>query len=136
MPDHAVRTHAGILELMKYTIKTVHGISEDNYHGTPFSPLFGTGQGSGASPAVWLTLVVTLMNTLDRMIPERMQFDSPDTHMRHSRLIDAFVDDTSLGFTDTGYITLETMISKLNHMAQTWKKLLYYSGGALNLPKC
>lgn len=136
MPDHAIQTHADCLELMKYTVKTAHGISEDKYHGTPFSPLFGTGQGSGASPAVWLTLVVTLMNTLDRLVPERMQFESPDTVLRHSRLIDAFVDDTSLGYTDAGYLSLETLIAKLNNMAQTWENLLYYSGGALNLSKC
>ena len=136
MPNNAIQTHADCLELMKYTVKTAHGISEDNDHGTPYSPLFGTGQGSGASPAIWLTLVVTLMKTLDRLVPERMQFESPDTVLRHSRLTDAFVDDTSLGYTDAGYLSLETLIAKLNHMAQTWENLLFYSGGALNLSKC
>ena len=136
MPDSAVKTHADCLALMKYTVKTVFGISEDNYRGTPFAPLFGTGQGSGASPSVWLTLIVFLMNTLDRMITERMEFSSPDSTMKHSRLIDAFVDDTTLGFTDPGFMTLKTMITKLNHMAQTWEKLLFYSCGALNLKKC
>ena len=136
MPDEAVQTHADCLRLMKYAVKTVHGISEHNYKGTPFEPLFGTGQGSGASPSVWLSLVVILMNTLDRMIPERMEFRSPDSQMRHSRLIDAFVDDTSLGYTDAGFMTLDTMINKLTKMAQTWEKLLFYSGGALNLSKC
>jgi hypothetical protein len=136
MPDNAIKTHADALRLMKYTVKTIFGISEENYHGTPFAPLFGTGQGSGASPAVWLTLVVILMNTLDRIIPERMEFHSPDSKTRHSRLIDAFVDDTSMGFTDAGLCTLETLIEKLNRIAQTWEKLLYYSGGALNLQKC
>jgi hypothetical protein len=121
---------------MKYTVKTIHGISEANYKGTTFEPLFGTGQGSGASPAVWLTLVVILMNTLDRVIPERMSFTAPDSDMKHSRLIDAFVDDTSLGFTDPGYLTLDTMVAKLSHIAQTWENLLFYSGGALNLNKC
>ena len=57
MPLHAIRSHAKALEFMKYTVKTVYGISEDSYQGTPFAPLFGTGQGSGASPAVWLSLV-------------------------------------------------------------------------------
>jgi hypothetical protein len=52
MPDNAVRCHAQALQMMKYTIKSIYGISEHNYHGTPFEPLFGTGQGSGASPAV------------------------------------------------------------------------------------
>ncbi|KAI2511593.1 hypothetical protein MHU86_2847 [Fragilaria crotonensis] len=136
MPETAVQTHADSLKLMKYTVKTVHGISESNYHGSTFEPLFGTGQGSGASPSVWLTLVVVLMNTLDRLIPERMSFQSPDSSQRHARLIDAFVDDTSLGFTDPGLITLETMIAKLNHIAQTWENILFYSGGALNLSKC
>ena len=43
---------------MKY--KTMYGISETNYVlGIPFEPLFGTGEGSGASPAVvWLMLIV------------------------------------------------------------------------------
>ena len=136
MPDHSVSTHANCLRLMQYTVKTIHGVSEDNYHGTPFEPLFGTGQSSGASPAVWLSLVVILMNTLDRVIPSRMQFESPDSMITHSRLIDAFVDDISLGYTDAGFLTLETMIEKLSHIAQTWEQLLYYYGGALNLTKC
>lgn len=113
-----------------------HGISEENYAGTPFEPLFGTGQGSGASPAIWLTLVVILMDTLDQVIPERMTFHSPASEMVHSCLIDAFVDDTSVGFTDPGFLSLKTMVSKLSNIAQTWQKLLFYSGGALNLKKC
>jgi hypothetical protein len=136
MPANSVNTHASSLQFMKYTVKTVFGISEDNYHGTIFEPLFGTGQGSGASPAVWLTLVVLLMNTLDRVIPWRMRFSSPDSDTKHSRLIDAFVDDTSLGFTDEGQLSLETITTQLTELAQTWEKLLFYSGGALNLSKC
>ena len=117
---------------MRYTVKTVHGVSEDSYQGTPFEPLFGTGQGSGASPVAWLTLVVLLMNTLDRLIPERMQFST--LYHAHSRLMDAFVDDTtSLGFTDSGIFTCSEMIAKLNHIAQTWERLLFHSGGSLNL---
>ena len=76
------------------------------------------------------------MNTLDKLVPERMKFSSPDSDITHARLIDAFVDDTSLGYTDAGFLTLETLIAKLNTIAQTWEKLLFYSGGALNLKKC
>ena len=88
MPDNAIRCHAQALEMMKYTVKTVFGISENNYKGTPFEPLFGTGQGSGASPAVWLTLVVLLLDTLDRLITSRMTFSSPDLKQLHKRLAD------------------------------------------------
>ncbi len=137
MPEHSIRTHATCLQQMKYSVKTAHGISQDTYQGTLHSPLFGTGQGSGASPAVWLILVVTLMNTLDCIIPQRMQFSSPDSTLRHSRLIDAFVDDTSVGFTDqTGSASLADLTARLAHIAQRWEKLLFYSGGSLNLKKC
>ena len=119
---------------MKYTVKTLNGISEDNYTGTPFEPLFGTGKGSGASPAAWLTLIVLLMFTLDQLIPNRMFFESPN--FTHSRLIDAFVDDTSLGFTNSGDLSCSDMISRLAEIAQTWEHLLHYSGGSLNLKKC
>jgi hypothetical protein len=74
MPDNAIRVHAEALQFMQYTVKTVYGILENNYHGTAFEPLFGTGQGSGASPSVWLTLVVILLHTLDRLVPDRMNF--------------------------------------------------------------
>lgn len=115
-------------------MKTVYGVSEDNYHGTPFEPLFGTGQGSGTSPATWLYLVVLLIHTLDRLIPERMSFSTPS--LQHSCLMDTFVDDTSLGFADSGVLSCPEMITKLETIAQTWEHLLSISGGSLNLKKC
>jgi hypothetical protein len=136
MPTNAVSTHAKALRLMKYSVKTIHGISDKNYHGTPFECLFGTGQGSGASPAVWLTLVVILMNTIDRLTPEQMHSQSPSGHLTHSRLADAFVDDTSLGFTDYGKRTSPEMVNTFQEIAQQWENLLHYSGGSLNLKKC
>ena len=60
--------------LMEYCVKTVHGISEDNYRGTVFEPLFCTGQGSGASSAVWLVLSTVLMEAIDRLTSDRMTF--------------------------------------------------------------
>ena len=108
MPIYAVQTHAKAIQFMRYTVKTVYGISES---------LLGTGQGSGASPAAWLTLVIVLMQTLDCVVPERMRFKSP-TH-EHSRLMDAFVDDTALGFTDSGIMSCPEMIQRLGKISQT-----------------
>jgi hypothetical protein len=137
IPQNAVQTHAEALRMMHYYAKTVHGISEDCYKGTVFEPLFGTGQGSGASPAAWLTLIVILLNTIDRELPDdRMTFIDPLTKKPHSRLADAFVDDTMLGKTDSGDLSYKDLIGRLQLIAQTWERLLSYSGGALNLSKC
>ena len=77
------------------------------------------------------------MHMMDRLVPEQMEFKSPDTELlQQTRLIDAFADDTSLGYADAGFLTLEALIATLNNIAQTWEKLLFYSGGALNLSKC
>jgi hypothetical protein len=135
MPQNAIQTHASALSLMQYTVKTIYGVSEKSYHGTVFEPLFGTGQGSGASPAVWLSLVVILLNTLDRITPQRTTFTSVDGKIVNSRLVDAFVDDTSLGFTDDN-LTYQDMINTLQMISQKWEHLLHLSGGALNLTKC
>ena len=136
MPTNAIRLHSEALQFMKYTVKTMHGISEDNYQGTMFEPLFGTGQGSGASPSVWLSLVVILLNTLDRIIPDRIHFKPITGARAHSRLVDAFVDDTSLGFTSSDDTTISELILRLEKIAQTWEHLLHLSGGKLNLSKC
>ena len=137
MPASAIKTHTDALQFMRYTVKTVHGVSEDNYHGTVFAPLFGTGQGSGASPAVWLSLAVILLQTLDRLIPDRMNFRSINGNIVHSRLSDAFVDDTSVGFTSSyADAPINDLIERLQHVAQTWEHLLHLSGGKLNLSKC
>jgi hypothetical protein len=136
MPRNAIRLHADALQFMKYTVKTMYGISDSTYQGTPFAPLFGTGQGSGASPAVWLTLVVLLLHTFDRIIPHRMNFVPISGARTHSRSSDAFVDDTSVGFTSRDDTSYSVLISRLQEVAQTWEKLLSLSGGKLNLNKC
>jgi hypothetical protein len=97
MPTNAIRLHSDALCFMQYTVKTIHGISEENYQGTPFAPLFGTGQGSGASPAVWLSLIVLLLHTFDRIIPHRMNFVPISGARVHTRSSDAFVDDSHVG---------------------------------------
>jgi hypothetical protein len=137
MPIHAIRTHADALFFMRYAVKTIYGISEETYHGTVFEPLFGTGQGSGASPSAWLTLVVILLQTLDRIVPDRINFSSPKGDLHHSRLVDAFVDDTYLGFTSSSNTaTFESLVTRLQDIAQKWERLLHLSGGKLNLAKC
>ena len=98
-----------------------------NDHGTVFEPLFGTGQGSGASPSVWLTLVVILLQTLDCLVPDRINFSSPSGSLIHSRLSDAFVNDTYFGFmSDSDTASFESLVNRLQTIAQKWEHLLFY----------
>jgi hypothetical protein len=121
---------------MEYSVKTQYGVSEESYSGNKDEPLFGTGQGSGASPSAWLSLVVIIMNTMDRIIKDRVSFRSPDSLEQHSRLIDAFVDDTSLSFTSEINTSIDELTNQLTKIASCWNRLLFYSGGSLNLQKC
>jgi hypothetical protein len=50
--------------------------------------------------------------------------------------VDAFVDDTSIGFTSNGNNSYAAMIDRIKQIAQTWENLLPFSGGSLNLKKC
>jgi hypothetical protein len=77
MPCGAVRMHAKVLANMKYYVKTAHGISYAFYRAVKEFLLFGTGQGSGASPSVWLTLVVCLLFALTALATVAMAFADP-----------------------------------------------------------
>jgi len=62
--------------------------------------LFGTGQGSGASPAIWLTIVVCLLAALTALAPLAMTYTDPWSKIFDTRNADSYVDDTSLGNND------------------------------------
>ena len=105
MPLSAIRTQAESLWLMRYDIKHAYGISEDEYQGTIFEPLFGMGQGSGSSPAIWLGLVVILLNAFDHMAAEEnitsFEFEDPWNEIAATWHVGAFVDDTNQGVADS-----------------------------------
>jgi hypothetical protein len=66
-----------------------------------------------------------------------MQFDSFLGDSSHRSLVDAFVDDTSLGFTcSPGQSTPNDLTLSLQSIAQTWEHISFLSGGKLNLSKC
>ncbi len=68
-----------------------------------------------------------------------MYFQSPLGHLQVERYSDAFVDDTQNGLNDAHLESpwsLGEIIQNLLHMAQTWERLLFCSGGALELSKC
>ena len=134
-------SEANALRNMHYAIKQLTGISLNEHCGTPEEPLFGTGQGSGASGATWQCLAVTLLDCLDRLSKEDgtpgLSFADPWNEILTSWRASAFVDDTNQGVMDaTGALSLPELVEQMRKAGQLWGQLLHISGGALNLVKC
>ena len=53
---HAARCQVETLRRMKYSVKHAFGVSKSHYSSTAEEPFFETGQGSGASPSIWLAV--------------------------------------------------------------------------------
>jgi hypothetical protein len=54
--SHVARSYAETLFRAKYHIRTELGVSPTSYSHTDLLPIYGTGQGSGNSPMIWLFL--------------------------------------------------------------------------------
>jgi hypothetical protein len=119
------------------------GYSAQFYQHSETTPVHGTGQGSCASPAIWLLVSSILMDcrselgnrlTMHNVFHTEYSIES----LRH--WIDGFVDDTSLFTSIAGTMSNTNDISELtNHLQEdviAWKDLLETSGGKLELKKC
>jgi hypothetical protein len=139
MPRSAAHMHSSVLLHMKYFVKTAHGISSEFYRVLCDYLLYGTGQGSGASPSIWLSLVIVFLNSLTILAPLAMSFADPWEDIFEERNADSFVDDTCNGCNDSlqeEAMPYTELIAKAQVMAQIWERILYSSGGALELRKC
>ncbi len=123
---------------MKYTIKTLYGTLEKYIQSSILSVIFGAGQGSGASPAVWLSISTVLLSALSTISGRGMVFSSPNGSLASEHFSGAFVDDAQNGLSDSGISlpwTAETKVRNLETMSQTWERL-QLRGGALEMSKC
>ena len=122
----------------KYHLKTKFGITEEFYRHCEFHPIYGTGQGSGNSPTIWLVISSVLFDSYESQA-HGATFESPDRLLRLPLFRVAFVDDTNSyvnKFDQAIPPTPEEMIDTLKRDSQLWSDLLWRSGGALELPKC
>ena len=124
-----------LLRITKYYIKTIHGISAD-YNCNLLYQLFGILQGSGAGPALWLSVSIVLILAYKQKFKVR---GIPDVSNKLflSKLLDAFVDDTDLWDVLTSVNNdPNTLAKRMQIRAQFWEKLLFTTGGKLNFNKC
>ncbi len=87
LPDDANFLFSELLKEMEYHIKTSSGISEEFYQHCSLFPIFGSGQGNGASAPIWLVVSVILMKAL-RSKHDGMVIYSPDGNLSTKRPID------------------------------------------------
>jgi len=127
-----------------HRIRSLYGISDELYSNTSDRLFFGPGQGSTIGPFLWLLCFILISMSLSKDAP-KISLQSVDHTTTVEYVGEAFVDDTVLGTNDsdpgkdsTASSTAVTsgLITNLRRVALEWKKLLFSTGGALNLEKC
>ena len=137
LPLLAAAMHNRTHYCMQHKIKTRHGTLRP-YSGTANVVLEGTGQGSGASPAIWLIYSVSLLRAFQKFSPG-MNVSSPFESLLVTILAIFYVDDGMPGVNDSLEMKaapLAYLLEQAEQATQSWEKLLFASGGALELSKC
>ena len=125
-------------EAARYKLRTAKGISDLEYFHCPAFPLYGSGQGAGNSPSIWLFISSTLFDLQDEQA-HGASFSTPGGTQQVRLTMVGFVDDstgTCNDFQPTGKCFLDTLAKRMQHDAQLWNDLLFCSGGRLELGKC
>jgi hypothetical protein len=143
MTRDAAGLHAEFLRQAEYHLKTQMGIT-DEFYSNDADVIHGTGQGSRASPALWV-IISSVIIALIRKKSDGVYAASSDLGVWVRRWMDGFVDDKTAWinrFLEEMFdefaeqdIT-ETITTDLSAAAQWWEQLLFSTGGQLELGKC
>jgi hypothetical protein len=136
MSTRACQTQAATLQNMQFRLRTALGDSKKSYQHSASTPVHGSGQGSCASPCLWLLISSILMECLE-IEGNGLKIQDVNTHTVMKQWIEGFVDDTSL-FTNLPTYTsnIIDLTSAITDDLQIWAGLLEASGGKLELSKC
>jgi hypothetical protein len=123
-----------------HRVKTAFGLSNASYDYTADSPIHGPGQGSKGGPASCSTMTSALIEAMDRLA-HGTTFLNPAQTIQYASTVKMFIDDASnLTAKFLKWLhqppTAQEVTDLLAHDAQTWERLLWTSGGLLNLTKC
>jgi len=130
----AASSLANTWEQTYHRIKTLYGILEETYRNNKGCLLYGPGQGSTIGPFLWLLCFILIFLSLGASSPQ-IHLQSVNRGSKISYVGEAFVDDAGLG-TNEGSGDHNQLTTNLQTLAQRWEKLLFSTGGALNLSKC
>jgi hypothetical protein len=130
VPRNAAITFLQVLLLMEYFVRTAYGVASNGYSNAT-NWLLGVMQGAGHSGAFWAlesSVMLTQMESADGATFHSPYLNSPCCQ----RNGEAFVDDASLWTLRLGLL-FHQLVQLMRHTAQRWERLLFVTGGALNL---
>jgi hypothetical protein len=126
--------HGSMLEQAVYRIKTQLGISQGYYSHTEEWPVFGTGQGSCASPPFWLLNCSAYLSIYQSCCYGAI-YSNMDGTLKTKVGMTSFVDNNNCNV-NCRPAQEETLCARAEHDAQLWNNILCSSGGALEHSKC
>jgi hypothetical protein len=132
VPRPVAQVFLSLLFRMEYHVRTAYGVSSEAYSNF-IDFLLGVMQGAGHSGALW-AITSSIMFDLMEHTPGAT-FHSPLQQRSIRRTGEAFVDDTTLWLLRMGLFLAAATIM-MQETAQRWERLLFATGGALNLAKC
>ena len=126
------------LQQLRQYIRTSAGDSSTFYDGSHTNvPMQGTGQGNGASPAIWAVVSTPILKLL-RIEDLGVFFQSAIDNEEVKLVGFAFVDDTDLATSARGSSHLsseEEVTARMQKSFDTWIAGLHATGGAVNASK-
>ena len=99
LPMNACVALGAFLDRAIYHLRTSMGVSEEHYQSTKSQPLHGPGQGAKNAPSFWTIVSSCIMDCLEEKF-DGTTFTDPEMLMKVKRIIDGFVDDTTLWVND------------------------------------
>ena len=138
LPREAAIMHNKVHDGMQHKLRTRQGLLRP-YCSSDDGGSDGAGQGSGAAGAIWLIYSNTLISALQHFSPG-VTIQSPINRLLRICLVAIFfVDDGTPGVNDADQpeaLSLTEIVSQAQQTAQSWERLLFASGGALEFSKC
>jgi hypothetical protein len=132
-----VLVHAKTLEEARYRLRMALNLSATEYSHCMQFPLYGSGQGSGNSPCIWMCISSTLFEVHSTQA-HGATFVSPDGTRSIRITMVGFVDDTTGSCNDfrpQTQMPIRELAKRMEADAQTWQDLVHVSGGGLELTK-
>jgi len=127
--------HRRVSRQMKYQMKSTYGISPGCIQTTLTDTILGMMQGSAAVGALWELVSSMLFAILKSRCPATHFPSSPNVRISTERSDEAYIDDTTLWILAMAG-SMHLLLRQAEQQAQTWERLLWTTGGALNLKKC